>query len=303
MNLQQLYYFRTVARLEHFTRATEELSISQSSLSHAIKGLEEELNAELFTRSGRNVVLTRFGKMLLPFVEDALTSLETGISKVRDAIDPDSGTVSIACFPSLATFVPDLIVRYISESKRLNVHLQTSHETYFSIRDDLLAGKVDLAFSTAFDDPSITGVPVGNHELVLLVSKSHRLARYDDIDLKELNGEEFIAYNDDCQIRLQTDDMFRKLGVSPKVTMESAQDIFIYSLVAANRGVAIVPHPLGSAPYNTKVLHIRNAVHTRTLYMVWRKDAYMSPAVEYFRDFVIKGGMVFDEYCRRNRLL
>ena len=303
MNLQQLYYFKTIARLEHFTKAAEELSISQSSLSHAIKGLESELNAELFSRSGRNVVLTQYGRMFLPYVEKALATLEEGSAKVRDAIDPDTGTVTIACFPSLGTFVPDLIVRYISETSRVGVHVHTAQETFYPLSDDLLNGKVDLAFSTWIDDPAIDGFPIGEHELVLLVSSDHRFAARESIDLKELNGENFIAYSNDCQIRHQTDEIFSRLDIRPRVTMEAAQDMFIYGLVSANHGVAIAPNPLGAAPYNVKIVRIQNVSLVRTLYMLWNKNSYLSPAVKAFRDFVIRDGAVFNQFCIRNHLL
>lgn len=303
MNLQQLYYFRSIARLEHFTKAAEELSISQSSLSHAIHGLEEELNAELFSRSGRNVVLTQYGRMFLPYVEKALATLEEGSAKIRDAIDPDTGSVSIACFPSLGTFIPDLIVRYISETSRVGIHVQTAQETFYPISEDLLSGKVDLAFSTWIDDPAIDGFPIGEHELVLLVSRDHRFAGMQSVDLKELNGESFIAYSHECQIRHQTDEIFNKLGIQPRIFMETPQDTFIYGLVSANHGVAIAPHPLGAAPYNVKIVRIQNTTLVRTLYMLWNKNAYLSPAVKAFRDFVVRDGAVFNDFCRRNRLL
>ena len=55
MNLRQLYYFKTIAELEHYTRAAEKLFVSQSSLSHAIQELESELNVKFFEKKGRNV--------------------------------------------------------------------------------------------------------------------------------------------------------------------------------------------------------------------------------------------------------
>lgn len=303
MNLQQLYYFRTIARLEHFTKAAEELRISQSSLSHAIHGLESELNAELFSRSGRNVVLTQYGKMYLPYVEKALDTLEEGSAMVRDAIDPSTGNISIACFPSLGNFVTDLIIRYISETSRVGIHVSTAQKSFFPMTEDILSGKVDLAFSTRIDDPSIEGFPIGEHELVLLVSSDHRFASRRSVDLRELSDESFIAYSEDCQIRHQTDEIFARLGVTPKITMETPQDMFIYGLVSANHGVAIAPHPLGAAPYNVKIVRIQNVSLARTLYMLWNKNSYLSPAIKGFRDFVIRDGAVFDQYCLRNRLL
>ena len=102
MNLQQLYYFKTIAELEHYTKASEVLSISQSSLSHAIQSMEEELNVKLFARRGRNVVLTKYGKMLLPYVTQSLGTLEDGLARLDEEINPDTGSATIACFPSLA---------------------------------------------------------------------------------------------------------------------------------------------------------------------------------------------------------
>lgn len=67
MQLQWLYYFVTIAELEHYTRAAEKLKISQSNLSHAIKSMERELGAELFERQGRNVKLNKYGKLFLPY--------------------------------------------------------------------------------------------------------------------------------------------------------------------------------------------------------------------------------------------
>ena len=61
MNLQQLYYFKTIAELEHYTKASQQLNISQSSLSHSITDLEKELGVSLFIRQGRNVKLTSCG--------------------------------------------------------------------------------------------------------------------------------------------------------------------------------------------------------------------------------------------------
>ena len=85
--------------------------------------------------------------------------------------------------------------------------------------------------------------------------------------------------------------------------MEAAQDMFIYGLVSANHGVAIAPNPLGAAPYNVKIVRIQNVSLVRTLYMLWNKNSYLSPAVKAFRDFVIRDGAVFNQFCIRNHLL
>ena len=301
MNLRQLYYFKAIAELEHYTRAAEKLYVSQSSLSHAIQELEEELNVEFFVKRGRNVELTKYGRMFLPYVQKTLETLETGMAKLADCINPNTGTVVMAGFPSLAQFAPDIIVRYVSETNRVEVRLQFNQEaTYARLRSQLLEGQVDLIFATEVSDPKIGSSYIGDHPLVLLVPLGHRLARFDEVDLRELDGEDFISFDADCQLRGETDWIFQKLGVRPNITMETAQDLIIYGLVAANHGVAIIPYPLGGAPYNTKIVRIAGDIPPRRLYMMWNKEQYLPPAAEYFRDFIIRSGEVFTQFMQKN---
>ena len=84
MNLQWLYYFDAIAELEHYTRAAEQLHVSQSNLSHAISELEEELGVELFERKGRNIRLTKYGELFRPYVKQSITSLETGVKTLKN---------------------------------------------------------------------------------------------------------------------------------------------------------------------------------------------------------------------------
>jgi DNA-binding transcriptional LysR family regulator len=68
MNLNQLQYFVTLAQLEHYTNAAEQLRITQPTLSLAIRSLEEEMGTKLFEKKGRNVVLTKYGRFFLEYV-------------------------------------------------------------------------------------------------------------------------------------------------------------------------------------------------------------------------------------------
>lgn len=300
MNLQQLYYFKTIAELEHYTKAAEALNVNQSSLSHAMQSLEHELNVKLFIRSGRNVVLSAYGRMFLPHVTQALLALDEGVTELRHAIDPEKGIVRLACFPSLAQFVPDIIVRYVSETNRVDARLHTGQEsTYFELSEQLLAGKIDLVFATEIDDPRIGSTFIGEHSFALLTPKEHRFAERESIDIAEIDGENLIAYSRDSMIRRQFDEYFRKKGIRPRITTETAQDVMIYGLVAAGHGIAITPWPLGGAPYNVRVIPLQG-VYKRKLYLMWNKENYLPPSAMQFRDFIIERGAVFDEYRQRN---
>lgn len=300
MNLRQLYYFRTIAELEHYTQAAEKLYVSQSNLSHAIQKLEDELNVKLFVSKGRNIRLTKYGELFLPYVQKTIDTLESGVTALQEYINPNSGTVTMIGFPSLAQFAPDMIVRYLSETDRVSVRFQFSQASFYTIQKQLMEGKVDLAFATKIEDPSVGFHRIGSHPLVLLVPMGHRLAQQESVDLRELDKENFIDFDDDSQLHHQNKEVFRELGIQPNIVVETPQDAVMYGLVAAKHGVAIIPYPLGGVPYNSKILKISNPIPQRDLYLMWQKDRYMPPAAEFFRDFIVRSGNVFDQFRDRN---
>lgn len=302
MNLQWLYYFNTIAELEHYTRAAEKLHVSQSNLSHAIKELENELGAELFERRGRNIKLTKYGELFQPYVQKTINSLEDGITTLKEYIDPNVGKIVLAGFQSVAQFATDLMVRYQSDTNRLEVQFQYSQERWQSIKDKLMDGRADLILATKIEDPRVGATYIGTHRLAVLVPEGHRLTEEESVDLRKLDGENFIAFDVTGQVRSQLDQIFRDLGICPNIVTETPNDQIVYGLVAARRGVAIVPYPLSGAPYNTKILPIANDITQRKLYLQWNTERYIPPAAKYFRDYIIRSGEVFEQYLDNHGL-
>lgn len=303
MNLQWLYYFDAIAELEHYTRAAEQLHVSQSNLSHAISELEDELGVKLFERKGRNIRLTKYGDLFRPYVKKSITSLETGVKTLRDYIDPNSGTIVMAGFQSVSQFATDLMVRYQSETNRLNVQFHYSQEGWGSICDKIRNGSADLILATRVDDPRIEGTLIGTHRLAVLVYEKHRLSSRESVDLRELDGENFISYDRNGELITNLWKILNSLHVKPNVVTETPNDLIVHSLVAAERGIAVVPYPLGNAPYGTKIIPISNRVAERKLYLQWNKERYIPPAAEYFRDYVVRNGEVFNQYLERQGLI
>lgn len=299
MNLRQLYYFKTIAELEHYTRAAEALYVSQSSLSHAIRELETELHVELFTRQGRNIKLTRHGELFYPHVKKTIETLENGISQLQDYIDPNRGTVSLSAFSSLDSFVSDAIVQYLSATGRVDVRFQYEHDGFHEIHQKLIRGDIDLAFSTRIQDPRLEGVRIGSHKLVLLVPETHPFAKRESISLKELDGENFTTYDADSQLGVQIKEYLHQLDIHPTIVMEARQDIVIYGLVSSGHSVAITPLPLSGAPYNVTSIPISDPIPQRDLYLLWNKERYMPPAAGYFRDFIAAKEAMFDQFLLR----
>src|SRR5690348_11700104 len=107
MELTQLRYFQTVARLQHMTQAAREINIAQPSLSQAIAKLEDELGAPLFERRGRNIRLNAFGKAFLVWVERATNALDAGKREVADLAGLEHGVIKLG-FHTMHAFTEPL---------------------------------------------------------------------------------------------------------------------------------------------------------------------------------------------------
>ena len=103
MNLNHLYYFRALAKEEHYTRTAKLLSITQPSLSHAISCLEEELGVQLFEKHGRNAKLTKYGKIFLRYVEQSLEMLDEGKRILMEASGVQGGFLDIGYIYTLGS--------------------------------------------------------------------------------------------------------------------------------------------------------------------------------------------------------
>lgn len=297
MNLQQLYYFKTIAELEHYTQAARKLNISQSSLSHSITDLEKELGVSLFIRQGRNVRLTSCGAFFLDYVSRSLEILDEGRSRLQDFISPESGMISLSYLSSLSGFVPFLISRFFEKTGKVQNHFRFDQLSTPTIEKFLLEGKTDLAFTTPFDHPEIESVKIGSHQTILMVPKDHPLAGQKSVNLKTLEGETFITYHPQCQIRNYIDQVFQSVGLRPRISFEGFHDSIILGAVAAHLGIALMPEAAADvSTYNTAALAVENEIPTRDIHIAWVRNRYMTPAVKNFRDFVIESGQLLDEY-------
>lgn len=122
MNLKHLEYFRVLASLEHYTRAADQLYITQPTLTNAISVLEKELGTQLFEKKGRNTRLTKYGSFFLTYVITALDTLEKGEKELRQLTSPTHGTIDFAFIYTLGpNFVPTMIQTFFSDTANENI--------------------------------------------------------------------------------------------------------------------------------------------------------------------------------------
>ena len=188
MNLNHLNYFRVLAKLEHYTQAAEELSITQPSLSHAMASLEKDLGTYLFEKQGRNIKLTKYGKIYFEYVDRALSELEKGEKKLRELTNVSTGTVELGYIYTLGpNFVPQLIKNFSLVEENKNIKFSFGQGTTKTLIEGLKSEKFDMVFcSFVENEPDIEFVPIAHEELVLIVSNDHPLFNKESIDLMEV---------------------------------------------------------------------------------------------------------------------
>ena len=224
MNLHHLRYFVTLAHLEHYTKAARQLSITQPSLSHAIAALEEELNVRLFEKDGRNVVLTRWGKVFLKDVEEILAHLDSSVANLK-MTGSGNGTIDIGCIRVLgASYVPGLMREFIKANPDKNISYRLHSEGGLSaeIIEGLKNRQFDIAFCSKYkDDPSIDFVKVASQDLVMAVPLDHPLASQDTVKLKDTLVYPQILFDRRSGLRDIIDSLLPGQGAIPTVSWRS----------------------------------------------------------------------------------
>lgn len=288
MNLNQLRYFVTLAQMEHYTKAAQELEISQPSLSHAMNTLENELGTSLFQKQGRNVALTKYGRIFLEYVEESLKTLDLGIAKTRAMTGQTGGVIDLAFIYTLGSeFVPELVADFSRSHEVLDVRFKFTVGNTVEIIQGLKDERFDVAFCSMIEkETSIEFIPVGEEKLVVAVPKGHPLSDKEQVDLEEAAAYPQVYYTKDSGLRPVIDKMFGMARIKPKIAYEIEEDGSMAGLVAQNFGIAIMPDIPILRNLNIEVLKLRNSYLKRQVYMAVSKENYRTPMVKRFTDYV-----------------
>ncbi|MDF2903171.1 MAG: HTH-type transcriptional regulator gltC [Bacillus sp. (in: firmicutes)] len=300
VNLYQLYYFRTMAKMEHYTKAAEELCMTQPSLSHAISALESELDIHLFERQGRNVKLTKYGRKLLPYIENAIEELESGIKMMKEMTSETDNKVSLGFIYTLTSkFIPTIINGFLKEDQNRDIKFSlkegsTRDACTLNLVRSLKEEKLDLVFISLLpNDPEIEFIPIFKQDLVVLLSNDCPLASHDTIDLKDTEPYSLIQYTGKVGLKQEINHLFEMVNMVPNVSYSVEDELSIVGLVAANIGIAIVPNNLTVQDDRITVRPISNPYYKREIYLGYIKNRYMSTSVKRFKDYAIKSASQF----------
>jgi DNA-binding transcriptional LysR family regulator len=253
MELRHLRYFIATAEEGHITRAAERLGMQQPPLSQQIRGLERELDVQLFRRKPRGVELTDAGRALLTDARAILAHIDHAFASTRRTARGEQGRIAIG-FTSSAPFhpfVPRVIRAFRDTFPLVSLTLEESGTT--ELIGDLREERVDAAFiRTPVADPAGLVVDRLLEETMLVaLPGDHPLARSgrgdrSGVNLKRLAGETFIVYRRHTGPGLYDAIIAacHATGFSPLVGQEAPRIVATLNLVAAGLGLSIVPASL-----------------------------------------------------------
>ena len=284
MDWEQLEYFRTAGRLQHVTRAAEQLGITQPALSRAIGRLERELGVPLFHHVGRSVRLTRPGEAFLARVERALAEIDAGRRELSDLQGEVRGTLALGFLRTLGEeYVPRLVRRF--REAQPAVRFSFTQNNGAALEQLLLSGDLDCAMVAGPPrDPRLRWTRVFEQEIVLIVPRAHRLASRKTVRLADVADEPFISFKPGHAIREVTDELCAAAGFTPQIAFEGDESSGIAGFVAQGFGVALVPESRSSS--GVVAVHLTGRAR-RAMGLASVRDRYRSVAERAFAAFVI----------------
>ena len=287
MNLQQLYYFRKLAEVQHYTEAAKALYITQPSLSDSIASLEHELSVSLFQKKGRGVQLTKYGQEFYEYVNQALGILEHGIAAVREKSDSVTGTIDIGCIPTLlGDFLPNALDLYHEKCPQVSFNI--FHEKSIPVAEGVSAGTYDIGLCSMVENKDdLVFVPITYQELVVIVRNDHPLAVHDSIELTALKGYMLSTYRDTIPIGKTIRKILKEKGMEAVYSYDD--EISIAGRINHSSKTAIVADtPFLKQFDNLKKIHLTDVPkNTRMLSLVYSKKNFISAAVEAFANFMV----------------
>lgn len=285
MTLQQLEYFRVLARVQHFTKASEILLISQPSLSYSISQLEKELGVNLFKKEGKKIKLSHYGEHFLSYVEKSLDLLDEGNRTLKALVDPETAKVNLGFIYSISSnFIPQMINEFYKDSSKRNIKFNFVQNLSDHLIKDLKNGKLDLLI-IAKPDKGLSYIPIFKQKLVLIASKNHPFASRKSIDISELNGVPFVLLNKNSALRQMCDEMFENLNIKPNVVFEAEECNAVISFVTLNFGLSIIPEELAKNEGISEI-KISNGSLNRPIFMCWNKDKKMDATLKEIFNFI-----------------
>lgn len=293
VNYENLKLFRDIAQTHSFSRGASMNSISQSAASQHVQELERSLGVELLDRSTRPLVVTPAGRLYGEFCRDILRrkeDFEAALQRMRQEVE---GTLRVAAIYSVGLSEMVSLEKEFAR-RQPEAKLEVQYLRPERIYEAVLAGEVDLGLiSYPESRRDITVIPWRREEMVLAVSPEHALAtRADAVPPGELNGADFISFDEELPIRRHMDRFLKEHGVEVNVALHFDNVQMIKEAVTHRVGVSIMPARIMKEEVQQgrlAAVRLADATLFRPLGIIHRKKKRFHRVAQAFLDLLREG--------------
>ena len=288
LTLRQLKVFESVARHLNYTRAAEELFLTQPAVSMQIKQLEASLGVALFEQLGKRIHLTEAGQEVLTYarsINQQLDELEDVLNRIKGL---SGGRLRISVATTANYFIPTLLGTFSRQYPDVTVTLDvTNRETLLRQLNENIVDLVIMGQPPAGAD--VEAEAFMDNPLVIVAPPGHPLAGVKRIPLARLQEETFLVREPGSGTRIAMERFFSERGMKLKTGMEVGSNEAIKQSVQAGLGLGLLSQATIEQELTLKrlvVLDIRDFPIMRHWYLVHRKGKRLSAAAEAFRKFL-----------------
>lgn len=288
MTLEQLRIFVAVAELEHVTRASKALNLTQSAASGAITALEARHGVRLFDRLGRGVALNEAGRALLVQAKSILAEVAVAEATLADLGALRRGRLVIHASQTIASYwLPKRLVAFhaLHPGVELDVRVGNTREAAEAVR----TGEAELGYVEGeVKDPVLTDDAVGEDRLVLLIRANHPWARMERLTADDLRAEAWVLREVGSGTRASLEAALRQVGVAPetlRVALTLPSNEAVLAAAEAGAGAAALSESVAEGAVARGVL-VKAALRLpgRTYRLLRHKQRYRTRAAEAFVD-------------------
>jgi len=291
INLHQLSIFQAVATHRSYTRAAEELYLSQPAVSLQVRALERSIGLPLFERTGRILKLTEAGRELLSYSDRIFALLDETQLVMEELSGARRGTVKVAASTTAGIYiVPGALGAFRHQNPELKLTLDVVNR--FSVQERLLHDEVDLAVMGLIEDAhDLVVEEFVPNELVVIGPPDHRLAGRDKVPLEDLAKETILLREQGSGTRTDVERMFAGHNVPLHVGMELRSSGSIKQAVAAGLGIAVIPQAAIELELLTGrlvTLNVSGFPMDRHWYLARRAGRHLSAAADALWNFLLQ---------------
>lgn len=289
VTFRQLRLLEAVARNSSFTRASEELHLTQPAVSTQVKQLEQEVGLPLFEQMGKKIYLTEAGKEVYAFsraIAEQFRDIESVLDNMKGV---RRGTLSLTVTSTGKYFAPYLLAEFLKHHPGTQVHLEVTNRE--ELVEQLQENIPDMAImGTPPDNMELTAQAFMQNPLVIIARPDHPLAQMSRIPLSRLEEETFILRESGSGTRNAVERFFKERKVKLNTSMEMSRNEAIKHAVMAGLGLGIVSlHTLEFelALDRIAILSVEGFPIMKEWYLVHRGGKRLSPIAQAFHDFVL----------------